>query len=110
VITGAFEPPSGGEPISIGGYGYFVTVGELTEQEIPADGPLRVVLPAGNHELLIVTRPANDAVVCVEGGECEREFFDVTAECEATVEVAAGAEVNVVYRAIGGERCELVVG
>jgi hypothetical protein len=108
VITALSEMPAD-EPISIGGYGYFATVDDGEEQEIPLDGELRIDLPAGTHHLLLTTRPANDAVVCEPGGECDREFFDVSAGCEDDLEVQPGAEVQVTYRAIGGSRCEVTV-
>jgi hypothetical protein len=106
VITAVSEVPPD-EPISIGGYGYFATLDDGDEQEIPFDGELRLEVAAGTHHLLLTTRPASDAVLCEPGAECEREFFDVSAGCEDDLEVPAGAEVRVTYRAIGGSRCEV---
>ena len=108
VITAVSEMPAD-EPISIGGYGYFATVDDGTEQEIPLDGDLTVDVPPGTHHLLLTTRPANDAVLCEPGADCEREFFDVSAGCEDDIEVPAGVELRVTYRAIGGSRCEVTV-
>ncbi|MCV0404330.1 MAG: hypothetical protein K5924_11610 [Chloroflexi bacterium] len=108
-IRATFEPPTGDEPISMGGYAYFATVGELVEEAIPVDGTLRVHLPAGTHPLTVVTRPQSDTVSIVDGEE-QREVYDISAECEADVEVTPGGSVQVTYRGIGGSECELIVG
>lgn len=107
-IRATFEPPTGDEPISMGGYAYFATVGELVEEAIPVEGTLRVHLPAGTHELIIVTRPQSDTVSIVDGEE-QREVYDITAECESDVEIPAGGSVQVTYRGIGGSTCEIIV-
>jgi len=109
VIVASYEEPPAGQPISIGGYGYFASVDGGAEIEVPFDGSLRLELPAGSHELTLVTRPASDMVVVNEEGESEREFFDVSAECADTVEVPAGGEVQVTYHAVGGEDCEVTI-
>lgn len=108
-IQAVFEPPAGNEPINIGGYAFYATVGELVEEEIPFDGTLRVRLPAGTHALTIVTRPMSDTVTIVDGEE-QRDVYDVTAECDAEVEVSAGGETTLTYRAIGGGTCDIEVG
>ena len=109
VIVASYEDPPAGQPISIGGYGYFASVDGGPEIEVPFDGSVRLELPAGSHELTLVTRPASDMVVVNEEGESEREFFDVSAECADTVEVPAGGEVHVTYHAAGGEDCSLTL-
>ncbi len=111
VITAVYEVPGGNQPVSIGGYGVFATIpGHVEEeQEVPFEDELRFDLPAGTHHLALVTRAASDMISCVEGGECEREFFDISAVCEDDVDVPAGGTVFVTYRAIGGERCEVAV-
>ena len=109
VIVAAYEDPPAGQPISIGGYGYFASVDGGAEIEVPFDGSVRLELPAGSHELTLVTRPASDMVVVNEAGESEREFFDVSAECADTVEVPAGGEVHVTYHAVGGEDCGVTI-
>lgn len=108
-IRTAWGPPVGDEPISIGGYASFASVGEVVEEEIPVDGTLSVHLPAGVHSLLVVTRPQSDVVTIVDGEE-QREVYDISAECEAEVEVPAGGSVQVTYRGIGGSDCEIIVG
>ena len=110
VIVASYEEPPPGQPISIGGYGYFASVDGGAEIEVPFDGSLRLEVAAGSHELTLVTRPASDMVVVNEEGESEREFFDVSAECADSVEVPAGGEVQVTYHAIGGEDCGVTVG
>lgn len=109
VVEAVFEPPTGNEPISIGGYAYFASVGELVEQQIPFDGALRVHLPVGTHPLTIVTRPQSDVVTIVDGEEQQPEVYDITAECAEDIEIAAGSEVRLTYRAVGGSECEIVV-
>ena len=109
VIVASYEEPPAGQPISIGGYGYFASVDGGAEIEVPFDGSLRLEVAAGSHELTLVTRPASDMVVVNEAGESEREFFDVSAECADTVEVLAGGEVQVTYHAVGGEDCEVTI-
>ena len=109
VIVASYEEPPAGQPISIGGYGFFASVDGGAEIEVPFDGSLRLELPAGSHELKLVTRPANDMVVVNEEGESEREFFDVSAECADTVEVPSGGEVHVTYHATGGENCRVTI-
>lgn len=104
IIRPVYEPPPPDEPISIGGYGFFATVGELTDERIPFDGTLEVELPAGTYPLTIVTRPQSDVLM---PGQDEPEFYEATAECEAEVEVPAGGTVEVVYRATGGNACEI---
>lgn len=108
-IRATFEPPTGDEPISIGGYAYFASVGDLVEEAIPIEGTLRVHLPAGTYPLTIVTRPQSDTVSVVDGEE-QREVYDISAECETDVEVSAGGSVQVTYRGIGGNECEIIVG
>lgn len=110
VIVAAYEEPPAGQPISIGGYGFFAAVDGGAEIEIPFDGSLRLELPAGAHDLTFVTRPASDVLVVNEEGESEREFFDVSAECADTVEVPSGGEVQVTYHAAGGEECRVTIG
>ena len=110
VIVAAYEEPPPGQPMSIGGYGFFVAVDGGAEIEIPFDGSLRLELPAGAHDLTLVTRPASDMIVVNEEGESEREFYDVTAECADTVEVPSGGEVQVTYHAAGGEDCRVTIG
>ncbi len=107
-IRATFEPPTGDEPISIGGYAYFATVGELVEEAIPVDGTLSVLLPAGSHPVTIVTRPQSDTVSIVDGEE-QRDVYDISAECETEVEVPAGGSVQLTYRGIGGNNCEIIV-
>ncbi len=68
----AVETPTGDEPISIGGYAYFVTVGDVVEERIPIDEVLRLDPPAGRHEVTIVTRPQSDTVTIVDGVEQRR--------------------------------------
>ena len=109
VIVPSYEEPPAGQPISIGGYGFFASVDGGVEIEVPFDGSLRLAVAAGSHELSLVTRPASDMVVVNEEGESEREFFDVSAECADSVEVPAGGEVQVTYHAVGGEDCEVTV-
>ena len=109
VIVASYEEPPAGQPISIGGYGYFASVDGGAEIEVPFDGSLRLEVPAGSHELTLVTRPASDVLVVNEEGESEREFFDVSAECADTVEVPAGGEVQVTYHAAGGEDCRMTL-
>jgi hypothetical protein len=109
VIVASSEDPPAGQPISIGGYGYFASVDGGAEIEVPFDGSLRLELPAGPHELTLVTRPASDMIVVNEAGESEREFFDVSAECADTVEVPSGGEVQVTYHAAGGEDCRVTI-
>ena len=109
VIVASYEEPPAGQPISIGGYGYFASVDGGAEIEVPFDGSLRLELPAGSHELTLVTRPASDMVVVNEEGESERDFFDVSAECADTVDVPAGGEVQVTYHAVGGEDCRVTI-
>jgi hypothetical protein len=104
VIRPAYEPPPPGEPMVFGGYGFFADVGELNEQRIPYDGTLRVELPAGSHQLTIVTRAQSDVLM---PGQEEGEPLEVTAECVTEVEVPAGGTVEVVYRAVGGSTCEI---
>lgn len=105
VIRPIYEPPPPDEPISIGGYGFFASVGEVSEQEIPFDGTLRVEVPAGRNQLTVVTRALSDVLM---PGQDEPEVLEVTAECEAEVEVPADGTVEVVYRAVGGTTCEIV--
>ena len=109
VIVASYEEPPAGQPISIGGYGFFASVDGGAEIEVPFDGSLRLEVAAGSHELTLVTRPASDMVVVNEEGESEREFFDVSAECADTVEVPAGGEVQVTYHAVGGEECGVTI-
>jgi hypothetical protein len=109
VIVASYEDPRAGQPISIGGYGFFASVDGGAEIEVPFDGSLRLEQPAGSHELTLVTRPASDMIVVNEAGESEREFFDVSAECADTVEVPAGGEVQVTYHASGGEVCRVTI-
>ena len=109
VIVASYEEPPAGQPISIGGYGYFASLDGGAEIEVPFDGSLRLQLPAGSHELTLVTRPASDMVVVNEEGESERDFFDVSAECADTVEVPSGGEVRVTYHAAGGEACRVTI-
>jgi hypothetical protein len=109
VIVASYEEPPPGQPISIGGYGFFVAVDDRAEVEIPFDGSLQLKLPAGAHDLTLVTRPASDMLIVNEEGESEREFYDVTAECADAVEVAAGGEVQVTYHAAGGEDCQVTI-
>ena len=66
VIVASYEEPPVGQPISIGGYGYFASVDGGAEIEVPFDGSLRLELPAGSHELTLVTRPASDVLVANE--------------------------------------------
>jgi hypothetical protein len=105
VIRPVYEPPPPDEPISFGGYGFYATVGEVSDQEIPFHGTLRVELPAGPNRLTIVTRALSDVL---GPGQDEPEALEVTAECEAEVEVPADDTVEVVYRAVGGATCEIV--
>lgn len=105
VVRSVYEPPPPGEPMPFGGYGFFASVGEVSEQKIPFDGTLRIELPTGPNRLTIVTRALSDVL---EPGQEEQEPLEVTAECEADVEVAAGATVEVVYRAVGGSTCEII--
>jgi hypothetical protein len=105
VIVVSYEDPPAGQPISIGGYGYFASVDGGAEIEVPSDGSLRLELPVGPHELTLVTRPASDELIANE----EREFFDVSAECADTVEVPSGGEVQVTYHATGGEDCRVTI-
>lgn len=109
VIVASYEEPPAGQPISIGGYGFFASVDGGAEIEVPFDGSLRLEVAAGSHELTLLTRPASDMVVVNEEGESEREFFDVSAECADTVEVPAGGQVQVTYHAIGGEDCGVTI-
>jgi len=109
VIVASYEEPPPGMPISIGGYGFFAAVDGGPEIEVPFDGSLRLELPAGSHDLTIVTRPASDVLVVNEEGESEREFYDVTAECAEVVEVPSGGEVHVTYQAAGGEDCRVAI-
>ena len=104
----AVEMPPAGEPISIGGYAYFVSVGDVVEERIPVDDVLRLDLPAGRHEVTIVTRPQSDTVSIVDGVE-QLEVYDISATCEGEVDVPAGGEVRLTYRAIGGNACEVVL-
>lgn len=104
VIRSVYEPPPPDEPISIGGYGFFASVGDLSDQQIPFDGTLRVELPAGPNQLSIVTRALSDVLM---PGQEAPEALEVTAECEAEVEVPANGTVEVVYRATGGSSCEI---
>jgi hypothetical protein len=105
VIVASYEDPPVGQPISIGGYGYFASVDGGAEIEVPFDGSLRLELPAGSHELTLVTRPADDVL----GANEERQFSDVSAECADTVEVPSGGEVQVTYHAVGGEDCGVTI-
>ena len=105
VIVASYEDPPPGQPISIGGYGYFASVDGGAEIEVPFDGSLRLELPAGSHELTLVTRPASDIL----GANEEREFLDVSAECADTVEVPSGGETQVIYHAAGGEDCRVSI-
>lgn len=105
VIVASYQDPPVGQPISIGGYGYFASVDGGAEIEVPSDGSLRLELPAGPHELTLVTRPASDIL----GVNEEREFLDVSAECADTVEVPSGGEVHVTYHAAGGEDCRVTI-
>lgn len=105
VIVASYEDPPAGQPISIGGYGYFASVDGGAEIEVPFDGSLRLELPAGSHEPTLVTRPASDVLVVNE----EREFFVVSAECAETVDVPPGGEVHVTYHATGGEDCRMTL-
>lgn len=109
VIVASYEEPPPGQPISIGGYGFFAAVDGGPEIEIPFDGSLRLVLPAGAHDLTLVTRPASDILVVNEEGDSEREFYEVTAECADAVEVPSGGEVQVTYHAAGGEDCRVTI-
>jgi len=109
VIRASYEDPPVGQPISIGGYGYFAAIDGGPEAEIPSDGELRVDLEAGPHDLAIATRPASDEIGRIEGGEPEREFYDVSAGCEGEVEVLSGGEVHVTYHAVGGEDCRVTI-
>jgi len=104
----AVEMPPAGEPISIGGYAHFVSVGDVVEERIPVDEVLRLDLPAGRHEVTIVTRPQSDTVTIVDGVE-QLEVYDISATCEGAVDVPAGGEVRLTYRAIGGNACEVVL-
>ena len=108
-IVAAYEEPPAGQPISIGGYGFFVSVDGGPELEIPFDGSLQLSVAAGAHDLTFVTRPASDMIVVNEEGEAEREFYDISAECEEAVEVPSGDEVRLVYHAAGGEDCRVTV-
>lgn len=109
VIVASYEEPPPGQPISIGGYGFFAAVDGGPEIEIPFDGSLRLELPAGAHDLTFVTRPASDILVVNEEGDSEREFYEVTAECADAVEVPSGGEVQVTYHAAGGEDCRVTI-
>jgi len=109
VVVASYEEPGPGQPISIGGYGFFVAVDGGAEIEIPFDGSLQLELAAGAHDVTLVTRPASDILVVNEEGESEREFYDVTAECADTVDVPSGGEVEVTYHAAGGEECRLTL-
>jgi hypothetical protein len=109
VIVAAYEEPPAGQPISIGGYGFFASIDDEPEIEIPFDGSLRLPLAAGSHELVLRTRPASDMIVVNENGEPEREFYEVSAECVETVDVPAGGVLEVTYRAAGGEACEVAI-
>lgn len=109
VVVASYEEPPAGQPISIGGYGFFVAVDGGAEIEIPFDGSVQLELPAGAHDLTLVTRPASDVLVVNEEGESEREFFDVSAECAEAVEVPSGGEVHVTYQALGGEECRVAI-
>ena len=104
VIRPVYEPPPPDEPISIGGYGFFASVGDVEEQQIPFDGSLRVTLPAGTHALTIVTRAQSDVLM---PDQDEPEFLEITAECQADVDVSAAGTVEVLYRATGGGTCEI---
>ena len=109
VIVASYEEPPPGQPISIGGYGFFVAVDDGAEIEIPFDGSLQLELPAGAHDVTLVTRPASDVLVVNEEGESEREFYEVTAECADAVEVPSAGEVRVTYHAAGGEDCRVTI-
>jgi len=108
-IVAAYEEPPAGQPISIGGYGFFVSVDGGPEIEIPFDGSLQLPVATGAHELTFVTRPASDMVVVNADGESEREFYDISAECEQEVDVPSGGEVRLVYHAAGGEDCSVTI-
>ena len=77
----------------------------MAEQRIPFDGTLRVELPTGPNQLTIVTRALSDVL---EPGQEQQDALEITAECDAEVEVTAGATVEVVYRAVGGSTCEII--
>ena len=109
VVTAAHEEPPAGQPISIGGYGYFASIDGGPEEEVPFDAPLRMELAAGPHELTIVTRPASDVLIVGEDGEPEREFYDVSTGCEGEIDVPTGGEVHVTYHAVGGDDCRVTV-
>ena len=109
LIVASPEEPPPGQPISIGGYGYFASVDGGGEIEVPFDGSVRLELPVGAHELTLVTRPASDILVVNEEAESEREFYDVSAECADTIEVPSGGEVQVTYHAAGGEDCRVTI-
>jgi hypothetical protein len=108
VIVASYEQPPAG-PISIGGYGFFASVDGGDEIEVPFDGSLRLELPAGAHDLTLVTRPASDILVVSEDGESEREFYDVSAECADTIDVPPAGDVQVTYHALGGEDCQVTI-
>jgi len=108
-IVAAYEEPPAGQPISIGGYGFFVSVDGGPEIEIPFDGSLQLPVATGAHDLAFVTRPASDMIVVNEEGESVREFYDVSAECEEQVDVPSGGEVRLVYHAAGGEDCRVTI-
>ncbi len=109
MIGASFEDPPVGQPISIGGYGFFAAIDGGAEAEVPFEGELRVELDAGTHELAIATRPASDVLTVGADGESEREFYDVSAGCEGEVEVPSGGEVRVTYHAVGGEDCRVTI-
>ena len=104
----AVEMPPAGEPISIGGYAYFVRVAGGVEERIPLDEVLRLELPAGRHAVTFVTRPQSDTVTIVDGVE-QQDVYDVSATCEGEVEIPAGGEARLTYRAVGGTTCEVLV-
>ena len=110
VLVASYEEPPAGQPISIGGYGFFVSVDGGNELAIPFDGSLRLPLPAGEHELVFRTRPASDILVVDDSGEPAREFYEVSAECAETVDVPGGGDVEVTYHARGGADCRVTVG
>ncbi len=109
VIRALYEEPPAGQPISIGGYGFFAAIDGGAEAEVPFEGELRVELDAGTHELAIATRPASDILTVGQDGETEREFYDVSAACEGEVEVPPEGEVHVTYHAVGGEDCRVTI-
>ena len=108
-IVASYEEPPPGQPMSIGGYGFFVSVDGGPEIEIPFDGSLQLPVATGAHDLTFVTRPASDMLVVNEEGESEREFYDISAECEQEVDVPSGGEVRLGYHAVGGADCNVTI-